>query len=581
MIKRFAHYYKPYMKMFTWDMIFTFLLSLTTIFYPLITRTMLNQYIPNQDMKMLLISGGSLLVIYILRFFMNHYVTYYGHIVGVYMQADMRRELFKKLERLPVSYYDSHETGKIMSRMVSDLQEVAELAHHGPEMIFITTFTMIATFVYLCTINWLLSVIVFGFVPVLFMVSLIMRKRQTAAFTKTRKELAVINANLENSVSGIRVTKAFTNDEHELDRFEKGNESFKKARKEAYKTMADYSSYSRLIVELLNAVVLIAGGIFTYRGVITYADLIAFMISISLFINPVQQLINWMEMFNDGSTGFKRFLEIMDLPEEYDSSDARDIDKVKGEIEFKKVSFKYETSNEILHNVNLKIKAGEKLALVGPSGGGKTTICHLIPQFYQLDEGEITIDKIPIRNFTLKSLRQNVGVVQQDVFLFTGTIKENIAYGKLDATEQEIINAAKKANIYDFIMSLPDKFETDIGEHGLKLSGGQKQRISIARIFLKDPKILILDEATSALDNTTEMLIQKSLDDLCKGRTTIIVAHRLSTIKSANEIAVINNGKVIEKGSHDELMKKKGIYKELYDLQFRTSGTSRGNLFDQ
>ena len=569
MLKRFIKYYGPHKKMFALDMIASFFISVIGMCYPIITREMLNNFIPNKEVNMIIVCGVGLFVLYFLRMLLRYFVQYYGHVIGVKMQAAMRSDMFKKLQTLPFSYYDEHETGKIMSRMTNDLMDVSELAHHGPENLFISGVMIIGSFAYLCSINWILTLIIFACVPFLLIISTLMRKKMTQAFMESRKSVAVINAQLESSISGIRVTKAFTNSKKEVEKFEAGNSDFVEARKKSYKAMGQFHSSTSFITDVFNVVVLIAGGLFLYAGEIDFADYSAFIVSINVFISPVTTLIGFMEQFQNGMTGFSRFIEIMDEKPELEQEDAIELKDVIGEIEFKDVCFKYNESRDILNSVNLKIKAGEKLALVGSSGGGKTTICHLIPNFYKIVSGEILIDGKNIDNFTFESLRRNIGIVQQDVFLFNGTIMENILYGRLDATYEEVIDAAKKANIHDYVMTLPNGYDTQIGERGVKLSGGQKQRLSIARVFLKNPAILILDEATSALDNTTEILIQEALDSLCEGRTTIVVAHRLSTIKNANEIAVIDNGEVIEKGTHKELLDNDGIYKKLYSLQFR------------
>lgn len=569
MLKRFIQYYAPHKTMFALDMLASFLISLIGMCYPIITREMLNNFIPNEQVKMIIICGSGLLILYFIRMLLRYFVQYYGHVIGVKMQSAMRSDMFNKLQTLPFSYYDEHETGKIMSRMTNDLQDVSELAHHGPENLFISGVMIIGSFIYLCTINWMLTIIIFACIPFLLIISTTMRKKMNQAFMESRKSVAVINASLESSISGIRVTKAFTNSQKEINKFEVGNNDFVNARKKSYKAMGQFHSSTSFITDIFNVVVLIAGGLFLYAEKINFADYSTFIVSINIFISPVTTLIGFMEQFQNGLTGFQRFLEIMDETPEMENPDAVSLDNVRGEIEFKDVVFKYDDSKEVLNGINLKIYPGEKLALVGSSGGGKTTICHLIPNFYKIQQGEILIDGENINNFTFESLRRQIGIVQQDVFLFNGTIMENILYGRLNATYEEVVDAAKKANIHDYIMSLPDKYDTQIGERGVKLSGGQKQRLSIARVFLKNPSILILDEATSALDNTTEILIQEALDNLCVGRTTIVVAHRLSTVKNANEIAVIDHGNVIEKGTHQELMAEKGIYSQLYSLQFR------------
>ena len=570
MLKRFIAYYKPHRKMFILDMLASLLISVIGMIYPIFSRTMLNDLIPNHRLRLLVIYGLTLLALYVLRMLLRYFVQFYGHMVGVGMQAQMRSDMFNKLETLPYSFYDEHETGKIMSRMTNDLMDVSELAHHGPENLLISGIMIIGSFVYLCTISVPLTLIIFACVPIMAAVSLFCRKRMRDAFTESRKSIAVINAALESSISGIRVTKAFTNADKEAEKFEKGNAQFVEARKKAYRAMAQFFSSTSFITDVFNVVVMLAGGLFMYAGKINFGDYSAFIVSVNQFIGPVTTLINFMEQYQNGVTGFERFLEIMDEQPEKESPNARDLKDVQGEITLDHVSFSYDSSKEVLKDVSLNVKKGETLALVGPSGGGKTTICHLIPAFYKATGGRILIDGTDINDVTFKSLRRSIGIVQQDVFLFNGSIKENILYGRLDATDDEVIEAAKRANIHDYVMTLPDGYDTQIGERGVKLSGGQKQRLSIARVFLKNPAILILDEATSALDNTTEILIQQALDELCKGRTTLVVAHRLSTIKNADEICVIANGQITEMGTHEELMKKGGVYHDLYSLQFRS-----------
>lgn len=575
MLKKFISYYGPHKKLFALDMLASLLVSVIGLCYPIITRKMMNDWIPNTKIDYLVFFGILLLVLYFVRMLLRYFVQYYGHVIGVRMQAAMRSDMFKKLQKLPYSYYDDHETGKIMSRMTNDLQQVSELAHHGPENIFICGIMIIGSFTYLCTINVFLTLIIFTCVPFLILVSLILRKRMTQAFMDSRKSVAVINASLESSISGIRVTKAFTNNAKEQEKFELGNEMYVEARGRSYKAMGQFHSSTSFITDVFNVLILVAGGIFIKYFNLLPGDYTAFIVSISLFISPVQTLIAFVEQLQDGTTGFKRFMEIMEEDEEYEKPGAFDLEVTKGIIEFKNVNFSYDTSKEVLKDINLKVEAGQKLALVGPSGGGKTTICHLIPNFYKITDGEIFIDGQNINDCTLDSLRKNIGIVQQDVFLFNGSIYDNIVYGKLDATMEEVIAAARKANIHEYIETLPNGYETEVGERGVKLSGGQKQRLSIARVFLKNPAILILDEATSALDNTTEILIQAALDELCKGRTTLVVAHRLSTIKNADEIVVISNGRILEKGTHEQLTENpEGIYSRLYSLQFRNSDTT-------
>ena len=577
MLKRFIAYYKPHKFMFAMDMLASLMISVIGMVYPIVTRRMLNDLIPNKKFRAVVFAGLIVLGLYVLRLLLRYFVQYYGHMVGTAMQAQMRRDMFAHLERLPFSFYDDNETGKIMTRLTSDLFDICELAHHGPENLIISTVMIIGSFIYLCTINIWLTLIIFACVPLLLFVSMRLRRRMRDAFADRRKSNAVINAAIESSISGIRVTKAYTNAEKEMEKFEVGNSQFVDACRRAYRAMAAFHSTSSFITDVFNVIILIAGGIFLYAGKIDFADYSAFIVSVNLFISPITTLINFMEQYQNGVTGFERFCEIMDVEPEKEAPDARDIGRAEGDIALENVEFSYEShdpdvqSAEVLHGVSLHIPKGSTLALVGPSGGGKTTICHLIPHFYPLNGGRITVDGNDINGITLDSLRRNIGIVQQDVFLFNGSIRDNILYGRLDATEEEVEEAARRANIHDWVMTLEHGYDTEIGERGVRLSGGQKQRLSIARVFLKDPAILILDEATSALDNTTEILIQQSLDELCRGRTTIVVAHRLSTIRSADMIAVISDGRVAEEGTHEELMKKDGVYAGLYRLQFRDS----------
>lgn len=569
MLKKFLSYYKPYKRLFALDMGASLLVSVIGIVYPVVTREMLNNLIPNREYAMILFAGLLLLGLYLIRMFLRFFIQYQGHMMGVQMQAQMRREMFSHLEALPYSFYDTHETGKIMSRMTNDLMDISELAHHGPENLIISTISIITSFVYLGMINWGLTLIIFVCVPVLLAVSMMIRRRMREAFARSRQSVAQINASLESSISGIRVTKAFTNAEKEKEKFEVGNEQFMEARRDAYKAMGQFHSGSSFITDVFNVIVLIAGGLFLYNGSINFGDYSAFVVSISIFLTPVTTLINFMEQYQDGVTGFERFLEIMEVKPEGDEPDAVDAGRLDGSIELRDVCCSYDEKKEVLNHISLQIKKGETFALVGPSGGGKTTICHLIPHFYEIESGQILIDGIDIRKMTRESLRRNIGIVQQDIYLFNASIRDNILYGRLDATGEELVEAAKLANIHDYIMTLPDGYDTRIGERGVRLSGGQKQRLSIARVFLKNPPILILDEATSALDNTTELLIQEALNVLAEGRTTIVVAHRLSTIKNADQIAVIADGQVVEQGDHETLMKKNGLYADLYRVQFR------------
>ena len=573
--------------MFTLDMTASLLIAVIGMVYPVLTNMILRNIVPDSTLEemrkitLIILLGAILVACYFIRMGLRYFVQYYGHVIGVKMQADMRREMFWKLERLPFSYYDEHETGKIMSRMTNDLMDVSELAHHGPENFFICGISLILSLSYLFYLNWIFALVILGCVPLLVVITLLVRKRMRDAFMETRKNVAEINGALESSISGIRVTKAYTNQDKELEKFEVGNKNYVKSRSYAYKAMGIYSSTTTFVTDLFNVALLVGGGILAAYGMIDIPEYVTFVVSVSLFISPLTTLINFVEQYQNGVTGFRRFVEIVDEEEEKTKENAKAYDTLRGEIEFHDVSFGYhnkdykddieyqEEKKEVLSHVSFKLDVGKTIALVGPSGGGKTTICHLIPNFYQATEGYISIDGIPINEITFDSLRRNIGIVQQDVFLFNGSIKDNILYGKLDATMDEVILAAKRANIHDYITSLEHGYDTEIGERGVRLSGGQKQRLSIARVFLKNPSILILDEATSALDNATEIMIQDSLDELCKGRTTIIVAHRLSTIRNADEILVVMDGTIKERGTHEELLLFDGEYKKLYLAQFK------------
>ncbi len=577
MLKRFLKYYKPYLKLFLAVNLCGLANTAAGVVYPVITRYMLNDLIPNRKYELILRFGVALLFVYILKMILKFCLDYYGHVVGTNVQADMRKELFDKLEALPFSFYDDNETGKIMSRMTNDIFEISELAHHGPEMLVSTSFSLIFSLFYLSRINLTLALIIFSCAPFLFLITMLVRKKHIRSVRESRKAMAEINGNLNSSISGIRTTKAFNNAEKEIEKFDEGNVGFIKARMGHIYTMSVQHAATTFVTDLFNVVCLISGGIFLYNGKISFGDYSSFIISVSMFTSPILQMVQWMEQFDNGATGFERFCEIMDVPEETDREGARAVDDLSGDICFDHVSFSYvrDEGREVLDDISFTVKEGKTIALVGPSGGGKTTICHLLPKFYHPEKGVISIGGIDIEDITMRSLREHIGIVQQDVFLFSGTFRENISYGRKDASVEEIVSAAKKANIYDYIMSLPETFDTQIGERGIKLSGGQKQRLSIARVFLKNPEILILDEATSSLDNATEILIQQALDSLKEGRTTIVVAHRLSTIRNADEIIVVSNGRIIESGSHEQLLKKKnGVYRKLHDSQF--SGNDYG-----
>jgi len=568
-VKRFISYYKPHKKLFFIDMLCAFLMAAIDLVFPVATRSLLNDVLPNGKIGTFYILTGTLLALYILRAVFNYIVDYWGHVVGTRMEADMRNDLFSHIQTLDTKYFDETRTGHIMSRVVNDLREISELAHHGPEDIFLSVVMILGSFIILLNIEWRLTLIVFSFVPIMIWFAIKKREKMSTAFRSVRKKIANVNSQLENSISGIRVAKSFTNEEYEMRKFFEGNRAFKESREFAFKSMAEFFTGMNFLSNLLNLIVVGVGGVFVYRGLINLGDLVAYILYVNFFMQPIKRLTQFAQQFQLGMTGFERFIQILDIrPEIVDRKDAIQLNNVKGNIELRDVSFSYNEKESVLENMNLTIDAGKTLALVGPSGGGKTTLCHLIPRFYDIEDGQILIDGNDIKDIAIKSLRKNIGLVQQDVFLFTGTIKDNILYGRPEATDEEVVEAAKKANIHDFIMTLPNQYNTYIGEKGIKLSGGQKQRISIARVFLKNPPILILDEATSALDNETEIKIQKALEKLSEGRTTLVIAHRLSTIKNADNIVVLTDKGIQEKGKHDELIKKNGLYSKLYKLQF-------------
>jgi len=564
MIKRFISYYKPHKTLFAADMLCALLLAACDLFYPEITRRMLNDYIPNGQIKMLVVFAAVLLGVYLLKMGLNYFVLYYGHVMGVRMQAQMRKDVFDHLQKLPLTYFDNNKTGTIMSRIINDLMDVSELAHHGPEDLFLSVVMLIGAFIMMGRMCMPLTLIIFAFLPVLVFFAAKQRLKMSDAFTKSRVEVGEVNANLENSVSGIRVSKAYNSNADESRRFEEGNNRLVDARKKMYKAMGVFHSGTTFITDFLMMAMYLAGGLFCYYGSINIAEFTAFVLYINVFTTPIRRLIGFIEQYQNGMTGFKRFCEIIDQQPEEDKPNAVTIEKAKGKVEFKDVSFAYGEGDTVLDKLSFTIEAGKTLALVGPSGGGKTTICHLIPRFYKVKSGTVSLDGVNVEDISLSSLRDNVGIVAQDVFLFNSTVYENIIYGRPDATRAEVEEAAKNANIHDYIMGLEKGYDTVVGERGVKLSGGQKQRISIARAFLKNPPVMILDEATSALDNATEQMIQQSLDKLCRGRTTLVVAHRLTTVKNADEILVITDEGISERGTHNELLSKGGIYSSLW-----------------
>lgn len=575
LLKRFVSYYKPHKKLFFLDMFCSFLIAAADLFYPLVTKEIINDYVPNRKLRLLIVWGVVLLSIYLVKSILNYIVSYYGHIVGVRMQADMRRDLFSHLEKLPFSYFDENKSGALMSRLVNDLFDVSELAHHGPENLFLATIMFVGSFILLSTISLPLTLIIFATVPFILLFAIKMRARMNEAFRKSREQIAEVNADIETAIAGIRVTRAYTAEEYECKKFDKENRRFQACRSLAYKAMGTFHSGMTLFTDLLYVVVILAGGLFYYYGKIDIGEFTAFLLYIGLFLDPIKRFISLFEQFQEGMTGFKRFAEIMETEPESEEGATLELLSPQGEIQLHDCTFAYKPeegteAREVLNHLSLTIPQGKVVALVGPSGGGKTTICNLIPRFYELGSGKITVDGVDITHLSRQSLRRAIGIVSQDVFLFNGTIRENIAYGSPDVTDEQIVEAAKNAQIHDFIMGLEKGYETGVGERGVKLSGGQKQRISIARVFLKNPPILILDEATSALDNATEMQVQAALDRLMHGRTVIVVAHRLSTVKNADRIVVIGENGIEEQGTHEELMSRPdGIYRELYSYQFR------------
>lgn len=571
-IKRFFKYYKPHKKLFLIDLICSFTISVCNMFYPMIARAIMNDYVPNKNLQLMIVWGIVLAGIYAVKGVLTFVVGYWGHVLGVRIQGDMRRDLFRHIETLPFSFFDENKTGNIMSRILNDLFEVSELAHHGPEDVFNSFLSIIGAIVMLCVINPWLGLIVLCYVPFMILFAAKARVRMSAAFDESRKEVAELNAEIESSVSGIRITKAYTAERVEYEKFDHVNGRFKKARSSAFRAMGGFQSGMSVFNDFLYLTALISGGLFFFYGKISSADLTAYILYISMLLTPIRTLINLFEQIQDGLTGFNRYCNLMDTPSEYEPENpiSKDLD---GDIVFENVNFGYKSidgkGEGVLKNVSFTVKKGNTVALVGSSGGGKTTICHLLPRFYFCEDGKITVGGTDINAVSSYDLRQKIAVVSQDVFLFAGSVRDNILYGSPDKTEEDMILAAKRANIHDYVMTLPNGYDTEVGERGVKLSGGQKQRVSIARAFLKNPSILILDEATSALDNMTEMQIQKALAELSVGRTTLVVAHRLSTVKNADEILVLTDGEITERGSHEQLLAQGGTYADLYKYQFK------------
>ena len=572
-LKRFIHYYKPYRTVFFLDLLCAAVISLIDLVYPQILRAATNSLFTRDSstiLKMLLPIGIGLFVMYTIQSLCKYYVSYQGHMMGANMERDMRQQLFEHYETLSFSYYNSHNSGQMMSKLVSDLFDIAEFAHHGPENLFISLIKIIGSFIFLFLINWRLAIPLAVIVVIMFFFSLKQNKRMQETFMENRRKIGDVNASLQDTLGGIRVVQSFANEEIEKKKFSKSNHAFLLSKDANYNCMGGFMGWNLFFQGMMYLVTLVFGGYLIAHGQMDPADLAMYALYIGIFISPIQILVELAEMIQKGFSGFRRFLDVMDTePSIQDKPDAKDLTDVKGLVSYEDVSFCYDDDDTpVLQNVSFQIPAGRSIALVGPSGGGKTTICNLLPRFYDVTGGRITIDGKDVRGLTLQSLRNNIGIVQQDVYLFCGTIKENIAYGKPGASMDEIVDAAKRANIHDFVMSLPDGYDTYVGERGTRLSGGQKQRISIARVFLKNPPILILDEATSALDNESERHIQKSLEALAKNRTTITIAHRLSTIRNADEIIVITENGIAERGSHQNLLKRNGIYAHYYKMQF-------------
>ncbi len=572
-LKKLFAYYGPYKKLFYSDMFFAILGAAVTLIIPLVVRYITNEVVYfeiAEARKSILMLGAALVSLVLLEIFCNFYIAYFGHIMGAKMEADMRRDIFGHYQKLTFAFYDNQKVGHLLSRITSDLFDISELLHHGPEDLVISVIKIIGSFAILLMVNVRLALLAFAFIPIMAVFAFYFNRKMGKAFRKNREKIAEINSQIEDSLSGIRVVKSFANEKEEMKKFKRGNDNFVAAKKVSYKYMGIYNSGLGAMSTLITVVVLVTGVNMMLSGTVALTDLITFLLYINNFTDPVKKLVTFTEQFQNGYSGFERFLEILSIaPDIKDKPDAAAVGQLQGKIEFRDVSFRYDDQNEgVLNHINLKVEAGDYMALVGPSGVGKTTLCSLIPRFYDVSAGSIKIDGIDIRDMKLNDLRNNVGIVQQDVYLFAGTILDNIRYGRMDATDEEVVRAAKNANAHEFIMSFPQGYHTDVGQRGVKLSGGQKQRLSIARVFLKNPPILIFDEATSALDNESEQVVQKSLEGLAKERTTFVIAHRLTTIQNAQKILVLTEEGIAEEGTHEELLQKKGIYEALYHRNF-------------
>lgn len=570
--KKFARYYKPYLGSFAADMFFAILGAAVTLIIPMVVRYITGTVIyeePDKAMKDIAVLAVVMIALVAVEFVCNYFIATVGHNMGAKMETDMRTEIFDHYQKLSFSFFDNQKVGQLMSRVTNDLFDISELFHHGPEDVVISLIKFIGTMVILLNIHSGLALCAAASLPFMLVFAYVYNGKLKRAFKRNRDRIADINAQLEDSLSGVRVVKSFGNEDAEMGKFQSGNNAFLESKKSAYKIMGIYNSGMGVFTTLVTIVVVVAGAVFLTNKTLEVADLVTFMLYINNFTDPIKRLVSFTEQFQNGASGYERFLEIMNVePDIVDDKHAVDVGTLQGDISFKNVMFHYvDTDTNVLSNLTLDIKAGEYVALVGSSGAGKTTMCSLIPRFYDVTSGEIDIDGMDIRKMTQKSLRRNIGIVQQDVYLFAGTVKDNICYGKPDATDEEIIAAAKNANAHEFIMQLPDGYNTDIGQRGVKLSGGQKQRLSLARVFLKNPPILIFDEATSALDNESEKIVQDSLEHLAKNRTTIVIAHRLSTIRNAKRILVLTEDGIAEEGTHDELMAKNGVYANFYHIQ--------------
>jgi len=572
-LKKLFAYYSPYKKLFYSDMFFAILGAAITLVIPLIIRYITNEVVLFEAARArqeVLALGMALVGLVLVEIFCNFYIAYFGHIMGAKMEADMRKDIFGHYQKLTFAFYDNQKVGHLLSRITSDLFDISELLHHGPEDIVISIIKITGSFIILLTVNVRLALVAFAFIPAMLLFAFYFNGKMKRAFKRNREKIADINSQIEDSLAGIRVVKSFANEKEEMKKFKAGNDNFVAAKKVSYKYMGIYNSGLGAMTTLVTVGVLVAGVLMMLSGTVELADLLTFLLYITNFTDPVKKLVTFTEQFQNGYSGFERFLEVLSIaPDIADRPDAVSMEHVRGDIEFRDVSFQYDDQTEqVLHHINLKVKAGEYIALVGPSGVGKTTLCSLIPRFYEVSDGAVLIDGTDIRDMKLNDLRNHIGIVQQDVYLFAGTILDNIRYGKPGASDEEVVRAAKSANAHEFIMSFPDGYDTDIGQRGVKLSGGQKQRLSIARVFLKNPPILIFDEATSALDNESEKVVQRSLENLASNRTTFVIAHRLTTIRNAGKILVLTENGIAEQGSHKELMEKKGIYEALYNMNF-------------